>query len=254
MLLAHIGPHWPTLAHIGPHWPTIFSIVSYSQGVQCGEGIERIFSISSVRVTKDQKQSRCQWEPSGPVIWWTAIEKPFEIWFKINAMIWDQTHAAHIVPEGPMGRSGICRTLHLSQIGEIGKDWRIHRFQHVPTVLFSDSRKSWCGSFWLLGCHEGNSNAMEGPKLLQQFSPVSITVGGQGSFYWQRLSLGDPWSSEEENQKLKEMIQSLGAGRTVDAQTFEDLGRKPGNPVHWCPQSPWWWGDVDVMSRVVTMW
>lgn len=30
----------------------------------------------------------------------------------------------------------------------------------------------------------------------------------------------------EENQKLKEMIQSLGAGRTVDAQTFEDLGRK----------------------------
>eukprot|EP00435_Cladocopium_sp_Y103_P072855 s370_g41.t1 len=32
--------------------------------------------------------------------------------------------------------------------------------------------------------------------------------------------------SEEENQKLKEMIQSLGAGRTVDAQTFEDLGRK----------------------------
>ena len=37
---------------------------------------------------------------------------------------------------------------------------------------------------------------------------------------------------EEENQKLKEMIQSLGAGRTVDAQTFEDLGRKSGNPEH----------------------
>lgn len=30
---------------------------------------------------------------------------------------------------------------------------------------------------------------------------------------------------EEENQKLKEMINSLGAGR-VDARTFEDLGRK----------------------------
>jgi hypothetical protein len=51
-----IGIHW-LLAHIGPPF---FSIVSYSQGVQCGEGIERIFSISSVRVTKDQKQSRCQ--------------------------------------------------------------------------------------------------------------------------------------------------------------------------------------------------
>ena len=55
----------------------------------------------------------------------------------------------------------------------------------------------------------------------------------QGPFYWQPLSLGPcyPWAMEEENQKLKEMIQSLGAGRTVDAQTFEDLGRKPGPPV-----------------------
>ncbi|CAJ1386067.1 unnamed protein product [Effrenium voratum] len=30
----------------------------------------------------------------------------------------------------------------------------------------------------------------------------------------------------EENQKLKEMISGLGAGRTFDARTFEDLGRK----------------------------
>lgn len=44
---------------------------------------------------------------------------------------------------------------------------------------------------------------------------------------------------EEENQKLKEMIQSLGAGRTVDAQTFEDLGRKSGNPEHQTRLQAW---------------
>ena len=70
-------------------------------------------------------------------------------------------------------------------------------------------------------------------------SQLEDKVHSIGNGYpWAPAILGLSLGSEEENQKLKEMIQSLGAGRTVDAQTFEDLGRKPGNPVHWSSQSP----------------
>ena len=41
--------------------------------------------------------------------------------------------------------------------------------------------------------------------------------------------------SQEENQKLREMMTALSAGQGFDAQTFENLGKKPGTPV---PERP----------------
>lgn len=229
--LAFIG-YWPTLAH---HFSQlcrtlrVFNVVRGLSGFSASARWE-LPRIKNKAVVNENPQDLSFDEQH-------KIEKPEN--FRI--LVQNQCHdmgsnacCAHCT-WGTYGQSG-----HMPHFASFPKRKLAKTGEFIGSNMFqrywNDSRKSWCGSFWLLGCHEGNSNAMEVPKLFQLFSLVSITVGGQGPFYWQRLSLGPCytwaifglWGRKSEAERDDSIPGCWTHSGCPDLWGFGPQARKPG--------------------------